>query len=169
MQDQNEGQADPITFQHAAAESTGLPGSSQDLVSACLLFHELPASAAAQVMAEAFRILRPGGVLAIMVSLCSTDLSIVNVYRQCSINQTTMMHYAWPRTDVRDQMTAVRDQFRTGRTSNAASWRSMYVPCQTLLQVCTLQSLPIVASCTQHLIHTSRVCVRVFAQSSTYS
>ena len=51
---------------HAAAESTGLPDASFDLVSACLLFHELPQSAAIAITREARRLLRPGGHFAIM-------------------------------------------------------------------------------------------------------
>jgi ubiquinone/menaquinone biosynthesis C-methylase UbiE len=51
---------------HAAAEATGLPSASADLVSACLLFHELPQSAAVAILQEARRLLRPGGHLAIM-------------------------------------------------------------------------------------------------------
>lgn len=51
---------------HAAAEATGLPDASFDLVSAHLLFHELPQSAAIAILKEARRLLRPGGHLAIM-------------------------------------------------------------------------------------------------------
>ena len=51
---------------HAAAETTGLPSSSFDLVSACLMFHELPQTAAIAILQEARRLLRPGGHLAIM-------------------------------------------------------------------------------------------------------
>ncbi|MBC7972086.1 MAG: methyltransferase domain-containing protein [Verrucomicrobia bacterium] len=51
---------------HAAAEATGLPDASFDLVSACLLFHELPQSAAVTIIQEARRLLRSGGYLAIM-------------------------------------------------------------------------------------------------------
>jgi len=51
---------------HAAAESTGLPDASFDLVSACLLFHELPQRAAVNILNEARRLLRLGGHLAIM-------------------------------------------------------------------------------------------------------
>ena len=55
-----------IRWIHAAAESTGLPDNSFDLVSACLVFHELPATAARSMIAEARRLLRSGGYLTIM-------------------------------------------------------------------------------------------------------
>ncbi len=58
--------AQPIAWVHAAAESTGLPDASFDLVSACLLYHELPQTAAIDILREARRVLRPGGYLAIM-------------------------------------------------------------------------------------------------------
>lgn len=55
-----------IKWVHAAAESTGLPDASCDLVSACLMFHELPQAPSRQIFQEARRLLRPGGHLAIM-------------------------------------------------------------------------------------------------------
>jgi ubiquinone/menaquinone biosynthesis C-methylase UbiE len=55
-----------ITWVHAAAESTGLSNASFDLVSACLMFHELPTTAAKAIITEASRLLRPGGYLTIM-------------------------------------------------------------------------------------------------------
>ena len=55
-----------IDWIHAAAESTGLPDCSFDLVSACLMFHELPTTAARAIITEARRLLNPGGYLAIM-------------------------------------------------------------------------------------------------------
>jgi ubiquinone/menaquinone biosynthesis C-methylase UbiE len=51
---------------HAQAEATGLPAQSYDLVSACLMFHELPQSAAIAVFREARRLLRSGGTIAFM-------------------------------------------------------------------------------------------------------
>lgn len=54
------------TWVHAAAESTGLPSTAFDLVSASLMFHELPREAAIAILREAKRLLRPGGHLAIM-------------------------------------------------------------------------------------------------------
>ena len=55
-----------INWLNVAAEATGLPDNSCDLVSACLVFHELPATAAQDIIIEARRILSPGGHLAIM-------------------------------------------------------------------------------------------------------
>lgn len=55
-----------INWLHAAAEATGLPESSFDLVSLCLVFHELPQTAARAIITEARRLLRPGGYLTIM-------------------------------------------------------------------------------------------------------
>lgn len=55
-----------ITWHHAAAEATGLPEASYDLVSICLVCHELPQSATRAILEEGRRLLRPGGHLAIM-------------------------------------------------------------------------------------------------------
>lgn len=55
-----------INWVHAKAEETGLPDASFDLVSACLVFHELPQSAAIAIFQEARRLLRPGGHFTIM-------------------------------------------------------------------------------------------------------
>lgn len=56
----------PITWVHAAAEETGLPSASFDLVSVCLVYHELPQTVAIQIFQEAHRLLKPGGYLGIM-------------------------------------------------------------------------------------------------------
>jgi ubiquinone/menaquinone biosynthesis C-methylase UbiE len=55
-----------IRWVHAAAESTKLPDASFDLVSAFLMFHELPQTAAVEILTEARRLLRPGGHFAMM-------------------------------------------------------------------------------------------------------
>ncbi|GAB4242942.1 MAG: class I SAM-dependent methyltransferase [Elainellaceae cyanobacterium] len=60
------GKVNSPSWIHAAAEATGLPNASFDLVSAHLIFHELPQSAAIEILQEARRLLRPGGHLAIM-------------------------------------------------------------------------------------------------------
>ena len=55
-----------INWIHSAAESINLPDESFDLVSASLVFHELTTVAAQAIIAEARRLLRPGGHFAIM-------------------------------------------------------------------------------------------------------
>ncbi len=55
-----------ISLMHAAAENSGLPDQSFDLISIFLVCHELPQSATLEILTEARRLLRPSGVLAIM-------------------------------------------------------------------------------------------------------
>jgi ubiquinone/menaquinone biosynthesis C-methylase UbiE len=55
-----------INWVHAAAENTGLPSASCDLVSLFLICHELPPAATLHIFQEARRLLRPGGYIAIM-------------------------------------------------------------------------------------------------------
>ena len=50
---------------HAAAEDTGLPDHSVDLISLQFVTHELPRTASRAIFQEAWRLLRPGGTLAI--------------------------------------------------------------------------------------------------------
>jgi ubiquinone/menaquinone biosynthesis C-methylase UbiE len=63
--DRPSAETDP-TWVHAAAESTGLAAESYDLVTACLVFHELPTEAARAILQEAKRLVKPGGTIAIM-------------------------------------------------------------------------------------------------------
>eukprot|EP00798_Chlamydomonas_sp_ICE-L_P012997 gene12997-5361_t len=60
------GTKEPITFKHIAAEATGMPDASYDLISVCLVLHEMPQYATKALLKEAQRLLRPGGVLSIM-------------------------------------------------------------------------------------------------------
>ena len=55
-----------IQVQHANAEQTGFPDASFDLVTASLLFHETPPLVACNILQEAFRLLKPGGEVAIL-------------------------------------------------------------------------------------------------------
>ena len=57
-----------VSFHQALAEDTGFEDESFDLITAIWLFHELPAKVRDQVVTEAYRLLRPGGVFAIMES-----------------------------------------------------------------------------------------------------
>ena len=58
-----------VDLREAAAEKTGLPGSSVDAVSAVYLFHELPKKVRRQVAEEAARILKPDGLFLLVDSL----------------------------------------------------------------------------------------------------
>ena len=53
-------------LRHADAAHTGEPDASVDLVASYIVFHELPASAARELIVESFRILRAGGDLMIV-------------------------------------------------------------------------------------------------------
>jgi SAM-dependent methyltransferase len=55
-----------ITWHHGAAEATGLPAAAYDLITLQFVCHELPQSATRAVMAESARLLRPGGVIALV-------------------------------------------------------------------------------------------------------
>ena len=55
-----------INWVHAAAEATGLPDSSFDLISIFLMCHELPQFATRKIFQEARRLLRSNGSIAIM-------------------------------------------------------------------------------------------------------
>lgn len=54
-----------VSFIWGDAASTGIENSTVSLVSLCLVLHELPQQAALGILAEAFRILKPGGTLVI--------------------------------------------------------------------------------------------------------
>jgi len=66
QQQESQQQDQQTQWVHAAAEQTGLPSDSFDLVSIFLMCHELPQSATFQIFQEAKRLLRPQGHLAIM-------------------------------------------------------------------------------------------------------
>ncbi|WP_218079901.1 class I SAM-dependent methyltransferase [Anthocerotibacter panamensis] len=55
-----------LKWLHSTAETTGLPDGSMDLVTACLLCHELPQQATLAILQEAHRLLAPGGHFALM-------------------------------------------------------------------------------------------------------
>jgi ubiquinone/menaquinone biosynthesis C-methylase UbiE len=57
---------DRLKWVHAAAEATGLPDNSFDLASIFLVYHELPKTAAREILKEMHRVVRPGGYLTIM-------------------------------------------------------------------------------------------------------
>lgn len=56
----------PIALFQRAAEATGFDDESFDLVTATMLIHEMPMPVLRRVLAEALRVLRPGGLLAVL-------------------------------------------------------------------------------------------------------
>ncbi len=56
----------PIKFYQRAAEDTRFPDASFDLVTATMLIHEMPMPVLRLLIAEALRLLRPGGLLAVL-------------------------------------------------------------------------------------------------------
>lgn len=57
---------DRVRFLYGNAALTGRSNSSVDFVNACFLLHELPFAASEDILAEAHRILKPGGVFCIV-------------------------------------------------------------------------------------------------------
>lgn len=55
----------PIKWIHANGEATGLPSASLDIVSSSFVTHECPQTAIRNLLKEAFRVLRPGGTVAL--------------------------------------------------------------------------------------------------------
>lgn len=53
-------------MRHEAAEATTVSAASQDLASLCLVAHESPQWVSERIFAEAYRILRPGGVFTML-------------------------------------------------------------------------------------------------------
>jgi ubiquinone/menaquinone biosynthesis C-methylase UbiE len=62
-----------VNLRHAAAEATGLSDESVDIVTCIYLFHELPRKARRQVVAEARRILKPGGTFILVDTILRGD------------------------------------------------------------------------------------------------
>ncbi|XP_044502900.1 uncharacterized protein LOC123223667 isoform X2 [Mangifera indica] len=55
----------PISWIHANGEDTGLPSKSYDLISLSYVLHECPERAIIGLLGESFRLLRPGGTIAL--------------------------------------------------------------------------------------------------------
>jgi ubiquinone/menaquinone biosynthesis C-methylase UbiE len=55
-----------VSWHHSNAMTTGLPPSACDVVCATLLFHETPPAVAKTILAEAYRLLTPGGQMLVL-------------------------------------------------------------------------------------------------------
>jgi SAM-dependent methyltransferase len=60
------GQDTAVHFQQMSAEQLSFPDNHFDAVLAMLLFHEVPVSAGKRILDEAYRVLRPGGVITVV-------------------------------------------------------------------------------------------------------
>lgn len=55
-----------VTFMQRLAEETGLPDAHFDIITAHIIFHEMPPEITKRVVAEAMRMLRPGGIFVVI-------------------------------------------------------------------------------------------------------
>ena len=69
-----------VHFRQALAHRTGFAAGAVDLVTAYILFHEVPAQVARDIVAEAYRILRPGGVFEVFDF--NTPLQAASAYQR---------------------------------------------------------------------------------------
>lgn len=69
-----------VNFKQMAAENITFPDNHFDVVYAYILFHELPTAIADQVVAEAYRVLRPGGVFTILDFASAEVWSALDIY-----------------------------------------------------------------------------------------
>lgn len=67
-----------VHFRHGLAEDTGLPSESFDVVLCYILFHEVPERLFPVILAEARRLLRPGGTLTVVDAPNDSNLPAPN-------------------------------------------------------------------------------------------
>ena len=80
----------PIRYFHKLAENTGLKTDSFDLIVSSFMFHEIPEKSSQIIMNEIHRILKPGGVFAI-IDLDPTNLHdklVVSTFRKWAFDAT---------------------------------------------------------------------------------
>ena len=90
-----------VVWHRAKAEAIPLPDGSVDLVTATYLFHELPKKIRAEVLAEAMRVLKPGGRLVLVDSLQLGDTPALDPVLRSFPEQFHEPYYAdWIACDV---------------------------------------------------------------------
>jgi ubiquinone/menaquinone biosynthesis C-methylase UbiE len=91
-----------VHFAQRRAEDTGFPSGWFDLVYAYILFHEVPVGVANQIVREVHRLLRPGGVFAVVDMMsASRHTSILQDYNREYFDRHNAEPYslAWVRAD----------------------------------------------------------------------
>jgi len=102
-----------VHFKQMAAEQLDFPDGSIDITLAMLLFHELPVPVAKRVIAEAFRVLRPGGTFTIHDSIHATAAMQPSSAQRLSKNWTQpKAEYAHASLDVSSRKGDPRDADR---------------------------------------------------------
>lgn len=97
----------PAVWHQAAAEAIPLPDASVDLVTAVYLLHELPPEIRAAALAEASRVLRPGGRLVIVDSIQLGDAPVLDPLLRGFPDHFHEPYYAdWVAADVPALLTA---------------------------------------------------------------
>ncbi|GHD39311.1 methyltransferase [Thalassobaculum fulvum] len=97
----------PVRWHEAAAEAIPLPDASVDLVTAVYLLHELPPAVRAAALAEAARVLRPGGRLVVVDSIQLGDAPALDPLLRGFPEQFHEPYYAdWVAADVPALLTA---------------------------------------------------------------
>jgi SAM-dependent methyltransferase len=67
-----------VHFRQGLAEDTGLPAGQYDVILAYILFHEVPERLFRQILAEVYRLLRPGGCFTVVDAPNSRNLPAAN-------------------------------------------------------------------------------------------
>lgn len=91
-----------VHFAQRRAENTGFPSGWFDLVFAYILFHEVPVNVADQIVREVHRLLRPGGVFAVVDMMSATrHTSVLQDYNRAYFDRHNAEPYSldWVRAD----------------------------------------------------------------------
>ncbi|MCS6802169.1 MAG: methyltransferase domain-containing protein [Chloroflexota bacterium] len=92
----------PVHFAQRPAEETRFPGEAFDLAFAYILFHEIPIEVAQRVVREVHRILRPGGIFAVVDMMSAArHTSILQDYNReyFAAHNAEPYSLAWVRAD----------------------------------------------------------------------
>eukprot|EP00878_Enallax_costatus_P020424 GHUV01021594.1.p1 GENE.GHUV01021594.1~~GHUV01021594.1.p1 ORF type:complete len:143 (-),score=28.79 GHUV01021594.1:675-1103(-) len=107
---QSSGQKEPVTLLHRKAEDTKLPAGSFDVVSMCLVAHELPQHATRDILKEAYRLVQWPWHL-----WCSAHKTLSWKLQTCLLavhGQRPCLHHCWVgRDSLPDFLQQQKDDF----------------------------------------------------------